>query len=230
MKKTLMVLMMVMMAAMLIVSCDNKTEEPEGLHVGGKGPAGGYIFYDCDADNDSTNDGAGPDGLKSSVCGWRFIEAASADLSAEYCFGFHKTFTGNVGTNLSVGATATAIGKGKENTEKLVETLGETAYKESGTAATEKGEYAAKKCADYAENGFDDWYLPSRDELEKMYTELYKKGIGNMKANEYYWSSSEVETNAAARAYRLNIEEDKFDESGRYFQHNVRPIRYVKAD
>ena len=230
MKKTLMVLMMVMIAAMLIVSCDNKTEEPEGLHVGGKGPAGGYIFYDCDADNDSTNDGAGPDGLKSSVCGWRFIEAASADLSAEYCFGYYKVFTGAVGTNYNVGATATAIGTGKDNTEKLVDTLGETAYRWSGTAATEKAEYAAKKCADYTENGFDDWYLPSKDELEKMYTVLYKAGIGNMKADEYYWSSTEIMENARSYAYRLNIKDKKFDESDRDFQHNVRPIRYVKAD
>ncbi len=230
MKKTLMILMTVMMAAMLIVSCDNKAEEPEGLKVGGKGPAGGYIFYDCDADNDSTNDGAGPDGLKSSVCGWRYIEAAASDLSTGYCFGYDKTFDAKgEGTNHNVG-TKTAIGTGKENTEALVAKWGDKAYKWSGTAATDKEAYAAKACSDYSENGIDDWYLPSKDELEEMYTVLYKAGIGNMKANEYYWSSSEVDTSAGGRAWRLSIKNDKFEDSDRDFRLYVRPIRYVSAD
>ena len=79
-----------------------------GIFVPFVGATGGYVFYDCDFDNDETNDGAGPDGLKSSVCGWRYLEAAPADLrvvggvptvdssldgyyyaSAKICFGYY---------------------------------------------------------------------------------------------------------------------------------------------
>ena len=73
------------------------------------------------------------------------------------------------------GATATAIGTGQANTEAIVNIQGE-------------GSYAAQLCDDLTEGGYDDWFLPSKDELDKLY--LNKGAIGGF-ADAYHWSSSE---------------------------------------
>jgi hypothetical protein len=68
--------------------------------------------------------------------------------------------------NETTGATGTAIGTGKSNTTKITSVQG-------------AGSYAAKICEDYTvtvgQVTYDDWYLPSRDELNKMYANI---GIG----------------------------------------------------
>jgi hypothetical protein len=46
---------------------------------------------------------------------------------------------------------------------------------------------AARKCDDLALNGYDDWFLPSKDELNQMY--LQRSVIGGF--HKCYWSSSE---------------------------------------
>lgn len=160
------------------------------------GPSGGYVFYDCDADN-TKNDPDGADNLKSDVCGWRFLEAAPTDLSytnssgttmKTYPFGYYRpdgeTNTGN-GTNSIVGA-------GKENTTKLVNAMGIEAY--TSSSGTTKGTYAAKACDDYSITVggvvYDDWFLPSKDELNLMYVNLHKKGLGSF-VNQDYWSSTD---------------------------------------
>jgi hypothetical protein len=79
------------------------------------------------------------------------------------------------------GATGTAIGTGLANTNAIVA--------QNGTATT----YAAGLCdaytnADTATGVYSDWYLPSQDELNKLY--LSKAAIGGFVANNY-WSSSE---------------------------------------
>ncbi len=75
-------------------------------------------------------------------------------------------------------AGGTGIGTGKVNTDNI---LNETNY--SGTAA-----YIARS---YSGGGFNDWYLPSIDELYKLY--INKTAIGGF-ASANYWSSSESGT------------------------------------
>lgn len=156
--------------------------------IGMVGPSGGCIFYDCDADNNSGN----ADGLVSSECGWRYLEAAPMDLSSNYCFGFDRD--SDYGDNLIIG-TETDIGSGKANTQKLVMEMGETAY--CGEFGCFKEIYAAKACTDYSitVNGvvYDDWFLPSKDELNLMCINLKRKGLGGFSIYSDYMSSSEVD-------------------------------------
>jgi hypothetical protein len=48
---------------------------------------------------------------------------------------------------------------------------------------------AIQVCDELAVNGFDDWFLPSLNELSQMYGNLARKGLGNF-AREPYWSST----------------------------------------
>ena len=172
------------------------------------GPAGGYIFYDCNADN-TESDPDGPDNLISSDCGWRFLESAKEDF--ERCmFGYYVPN----GTSEIVG-TETAIGTGKSNTEKLVAFMDINGKAYSDSSGTSTAEYAAKKCLDYSYGGYDDWFLPSLKELDQMYINLKKNGLGSFKeygydnSNSlnyrnyyYYWSSSE---NNSSEAYASSL-------------------------
>lgn len=78
------------------------------------------------------------------------------------------------GSNVITGATYTTIGTGKSNTETIIQVQG-------------LGVYAAKLCDDLVLNGYDDWYLPSKDELNILYQN--RDLIGGFTTNDY-WSSS----------------------------------------
>ena len=79
-------------------------------------------------------------------------------------------------SDVLIGTTSTAIGTGNANTNAIVAKLG------SGT-------YAAKLCSDLVLNGYSDWYLPSKVELNEMFHSPY---LSNFSTISHYWSSSEV--------------------------------------
>jgi hypothetical protein len=81
-----------------------------------------------------------------------------------------------------VGSSGTAVGTGSSNTGMILSTLG-------------AGSYAASLCSNYDGGGFNDWFLPSIDELTLMYQNLAANGAGNF-ASSYYWSSSEIDYRA----------------------------------
>jgi hypothetical protein len=94
-------------------------------------------------------------------------------------------------TDSLVGAAAqgTALGTGRANTAAIVGQTIDTQHCTSG---------AAYICDSLVEGGYDDWYLPSKDELNKVYL-LYMKyanvgqsgGFNPSGYYQYYWSSSE---------------------------------------
>jgi hypothetical protein len=84
------------------------------------------------------------------------------------------------GTTIS-GADGTTTGTGNQNTIDI----------ESGCSSNNT---AADLCSNLILNGYDDWFLPSKDELNLMYTN--RLVIGGF-TNNKYWSSSEFDSNTA---------------------------------
>jgi hypothetical protein len=64
------------------------------------------------------------------------------------------------------------------------------------------GDYAAYVCATCVAGGYTDWFLPSGDELNYMYTNLKVNGLGGF-ADAEYWSSTEC-TQAVAFEIRFS--------------------------
>ncbi len=80
-------------------------------------------------------------------------------------------------TTTAVGGTGTALGTGSANTDLIIAQNG------AGTG------YAAGLVRAYNGGGYTDWYLPSRDELIKLYDN--RDAIGGFDTSEDYWTSSE---------------------------------------
>jgi hypothetical protein len=92
------------------------------------------------------------------------------------------------GSFLLTGASGTAVGTGQANTTTIVTAQG-------------AGTYAARICDQLVLNGFSDWFLPSKDELQELYAQ--KNVIGGFTGN-YYWSSSEITNTYAWSQYFTN--------------------------
>lgn len=82
------------------------------------------------------------------------------------------------------GADGTAIGSGLQNTLDI-------------RAGCATGGIAARIAFNYAIDGYDDWFLPSRDEMTKLYQN--RVAIGGF-TNDWYWTSTEFST-TEARSY-----------------------------
>ena len=79
------------------------------------------------------------------------------------------------GSSVTTGATSFKIGTGKANTTAIVTIEG-------------AGSYAAQLCNDLTEGGYNDWFLPSKYELEKLC--INRDAIGGF-TGFIYWSSTE---------------------------------------
>jgi hypothetical protein len=80
------------------------------------------------------------------------------------------------------GGTGTALGDGAANTDAMIA--------QNGAGSN----YAAGLARAYDGGGYNDWYLPSRDELDKLYLNRDAIGGFDTTSNHWYWSSSEYES------------------------------------
>ena len=78
--------------------------------------------------------------------------------------------------------TKAEIGTGSNNTKEILKQC---------TASQNIPNWAAKITDQYFVTSFDDWYLPSKDELNLIYKNLHLKGIGNFSTTVAYWSSTQ---------------------------------------
>ncbi|SFA69212.1 Protein of unknown function [Flavobacterium swingsii] len=98
---------------------------------------------------------------------------------------------------------------------------------------------AASVCDFLILNGYSDWYLPSKDELNLMYQNLDLNGFGDFKNNTtvhigssiyfsaYYWSSTQSSTDidkAWVQSFENGLQLD-FEVGFKSFYHMVRAVR-----
>ncbi|MDF1699075.1 MAG: DUF1566 domain-containing protein [Saprospiraceae bacterium] len=83
----------------------------------------------------------------------------------------------------NIGGTNNGIGTGQANTTLIVDGCAESGI-------------AAKLCDDLVIGMYDDWFLPSKDELNEMYINLEANGFGGFSST-FYWSSTEYSNNWA---------------------------------
>ncbi len=92
-------------------------------------------------------------------------------------------------------STHTGLGFGKLNTEKILKQLGVasvTYYSPNASGLKIVYPCAALLCHEFVSDGYDDWFLPSKGEWEKLYLKLDFLSILALNPNLDYWSSSEV--------------------------------------
>ena len=105
--------------------------------------------------------------------GWRYLEAAPASTETKVQWG----------TDIDTGGKKTGLGDGKGNTQSIL-----AAMNQLGEAVP-----AIQYCVNLNLGGYRDWFLPSKAELNLMYSHLKMNGVGGFK-NEYYCSSSESDS------------------------------------
>ena len=96
-----------------------------------------------------------------------------------------------IGLNITTGATGTTIGTGLANTNTIISSQDPTSTS-----------YAAGLARAHNGGSYTDWYLPSQDELAKLYA-MHLLGFGGF-TNHLYWSSTEVDVGNARLNYFLD--------------------------
>ncbi|MDR1301947.1 MAG: DUF1566 domain-containing protein, partial [Treponema sp.] len=195
------------------------TAEFRDFAVGDTGPAGGLIFY------------VEQNGSQVTSQGWKYLEAAPTDALSPYAESGTISWMSlpysepGYPQSYYLVDTYSYIGAGKQNTVNMIQAVvtggGEFLY-----SYFENG--AAKACDIFTYDGYEDWFLPSKDDLAAMYTELKGNSLGNF-TNGLYWSSTASDLENAYAIDFSSVENDPNDATETKEKHHeylyVRPIR-----
>jgi hypothetical protein len=134
--------------------------------------------------------------------GWRYLEAAPASTELAKEWGSYGTL---------IGGTGTGIGTGQNNTATIVTWLNNNF----------ETDCAAQLCVGLNEGGYNDWFLPSKEELNLVYTNLHVEGVGGF-INAGYWSSSEL---SASNVWNQNFYNGTNGSSYKFVNLRLRAVR-----
>lgn len=121
--------------------------------------------------------------------GWRYLEVAPANTERALQWGSFQALA---------GSSSPSLGDGKGNTDLIVASMSTLAGQGS----------AAAYCTNLQINGFSDWFLPSKEELDLLYRQLALQHLGDFKGIKFgYWSSTEYdETRAWAQGFYAGVQ------------------------
>jgi len=179
-------------ANFLIMLCLGMALVLSGNAFAGKPGSGGYVIG-----------GTGPGGgiiFHLTDDGTKGLEAAPEDQARE--------ITWWNGEYLETNAARSGIKGGSFNMDRIISIQGQ-------------GNYAALIAANYNGGGYGDWYLPSKYELNLMYENLHKQGLGGFTFF-YYWSSTESD---AGLAWEQLFGNGSQPPHGKHYGSNVRAVR-----
>ena len=84
---------------------------------------------------------------------------------------------------------------------------------------------AKTACEELILNGYSDWHLPSKEELNALFVNLIQVGVVGCFANGMYWSSTESESRYGYAWYQYFLDGKQYD----YYKDNKMPVWAVRA-
>ena len=173
--------------------------------IGATGPGGGKVFYVAATNFTSTGSDCNTTCkyLEAAPIGWgNLITVVSGETTGTPTVDPRLKWCSNTST-LRNATSKTAIGDGRLNTT-------------NGVTCSTGAIYQAEH---YAGNGKTDWHLPSKDELNQLYTN--KTTVGGF-STDIYWSSSEY---GADGAYYQDFHFGVRSGNIKGLTYSVRPVR-----